>query len=278
MELNCAACDTTLSVSAEQIGGSVRCPACKAVMQVQPQGTITKEMVTCPGCASKLVVPDSTNADVFRCPKCSQRLSKPQSESPWRGGEVEPVEVMPVGASGTDMWAGSGAVVNEPSYGGYADPTGGFGPPQPSHRPSTRSSTAWGTRDKTYPDHIASVAPGALLLILASIGVLVNLGQFFFAVGINDPERLVEEEVRVLKWVMMGTSCMGGIYMLGIAYGALQMILRQRMWAGKVASIMAILPAVGFAFGTFFCIGWLAYPVFLGIGIWGSVVLFGARR
>lgn len=264
MDIDCAACNATLSVTTDQIGQSVRCPGCGVVMEVHPLGTLTDSMVSCPACDSKLVIPESPAIN-FRCPKCSQHLAKPDAVP----------EVMPI-----DAWSDSGAsFAGDPAYGydqgGYGAPDAlGFGaaPPSPS-KPSKQSSTAWRS-ETAYSDLVPSMGPGVMLLLLSVVGILLNAVFFFYAVGINDPERLTEANVRYMKTFFLVSSLLGGLYMSLIAFGSTQMIMRQRLWAGRTASILAILPMTVFAYGNL-CFGVIAYPLFLGAGIWGTVVLFG---
>ena len=77
-----------------------------------------------------------------------------------------------------------------------------------------------------------------------------------------------------MKVFFIVSSALGGMYMLAIALGASQMILRQQLWAGRTACILAVLPVTVFAYGNL-CVGSVLYPFAAAIAIWGLVVLFG---
>ena len=148
-------------------------------------------------------------------------------------------------------------------------------PEQHTTRPNTRSSTPW--KSKTgYSVKVKSVVPGALLLIQACCGLLLNAVQFFYAMGITDAERLAETEVQTLKTFLIVSSALGGLYLTLIALGAAQMLIRQRLWAGRMACILAVLPITFFAYGLHtMCLAAVLYPLALVGGIWGLVELFG---
>ena len=77
-EMACAACDRSLTVTMDQIDQSIRCPSCNTVMLLRREGSPCQNpLVTCPGCRSKLMVPDNVKAKAYRCPKCTQHLAPP---------------------------------------------------------------------------------------------------------------------------------------------------------------------------------------------------------
>ncbi len=225
-------------------------------MQVQPQGKVTASMVICPGCSSKLVIPESSGAETFRCPKCRQFLATSHPD-PFASGQ----------SAAVDSWSGGGW---------SAAPQGptpiGFSPSPQSAAPIKRSSTQWKPQIH-YSERIQSVPPGVILLIWAVIGLLLNAFQFFYALGINDPKLLGDPEVVAMKILFILASCFGGLYLIAIALGASQMILRQRLWAGRTACILTVFPATVFAYGNL-CFGIVLYPFAAAVAIWGLVVLF----
>jgi DNA-directed RNA polymerase subunit RPC12/RpoP len=268
MNVACAGCGETLKVSSDQVGRSVRCPSCQSVMQVQPRGQVTDAMVRCPGCSSKLIVPDSSGAATFRCPKCGQFLATAQP-NPFATSEPA-----------VDLFSGAGgdlphhAASSHPSSAPHA-PMGFSAAPHPA-TPVKHSSTQWKSTTY-YSERINSVPPGVILLIWAIVGLLINAVQFFYALGITDPERLAEPEVWAMKIFFIVSSSLGGLYMIAIAMGASQMIMRQRLWAGQTACILTVLPVTVFAYGNL-RIGVVLYPFAVAVAIWGLVVLFNRAR
>lgn len=255
--LECAACNAPLRVSADQLGHSVRCPSCRAVMEVHRSGAVTETMVSCPGCHSKLVIPAITDARAFRCPKCRQFLAPFPSA----------VEVGDVGDLDWASGQGPGLITPDP----LASPGGGLAHPSTQRRKRYRLPSS--TRSIAYSERVASVAPGAILLGVSIIGVLINAGHFFYAMGITDPELLAEAGVRQLKTKMMLVAILSGGYLLAIAIGSLQMILRQRIWWGRTACVLAALPITLCVFSQLW-IGTIGYLVMLPAAIWGSIVLW----
>ncbi len=252
MQIACAACNDPMTLSVDQVGKLVRCPGCQTVMKVMEKGVAAAdEMVTCPGCKNRLVIPDSTRAKAFRCPKCLQHL----------------VTQQPVLTDTTDDW----------SVGMGGDPLQQSGTSTSSRKPVTQSSTPWNKRI-SYPDDVGSVAPGTLIVIHACIGLLLCAVQFFYAMGITDPERLVEEDVRNTKLTLILSASLGGLYLGVLALGGVQMILRQRLWYGRIVCILATFPLAIYAYGTrAFWVGVAFYPLSLMGGVWGLIVLFSDR-
>ncbi len=273
MNIACGACRQTLMVSRDQIGMTIQCPSCRAVQMVQNVGDrVAGTMVKCPGCAIPLAVPESTGASTFRCPKCGQYLS---IDAPAPAIEMDSWAETP--ANGAASQSGRSFYSGHPLH-RLGDEFGSLGANSSelqNQLPRTAASTQWSV-DHSYSPQVGSVVPGALLLIQASCGLLLCAVQFFYAMGITDAERLAESDVQTLKLTLITSSALGGLYLFLIAMGAIQMIVRQRLWAGRTACVLAILPLTFFAYGLFgTCFAIALYPLALVGGIWGLIALLG---
>jgi hypothetical protein len=257
-----------LEVTVDQIGQSIRCPACQAVLQVRTPGDAdATALVTCPGCAGKLAIPDSIDAASYRCPKCGMHLATRQPQPP------TPVDVWTTPAPSSVFDTGP-----EPPGLGLSGGPGHSGGPA-VEKPIVSSSTQWKS-NTAYSSNVGSVVPGVLLLIHATVTLLINVVQFFYAMGFSD-ELKADQEVQVLRTTMIASSVLGSLYVSVIAAGSVQMIFRQRLWLGRLACILAVVPLTAVVCGPqWVCVTSLWYGLALVGGIWGLVVLFGrhARR
>ena len=100
----CGSCGQALLLGSKHIGKCVQCPTCQNVIKIQlsekqptspiepkrvtktpidtlsanavkPKPTATaRHIITCPGCRTKMAVPNSLHDTAFQCPNCSRRM------------------------------------------------------------------------------------------------------------------------------------------------------------------------------------------------------------
>jgi DNA-directed RNA polymerase subunit M/transcription elongation factor TFIIS len=92
----CGSCGQVLQLGEKHIDKSVRCPTCQDVIKIQKavskskNGTASareqktseaKQVVTCPGCVSKIAVSLEIEDTVFQCPFCRRKMRLAASDS-----------------------------------------------------------------------------------------------------------------------------------------------------------------------------------------------------
>lgn len=307
MEAQCEACSQKLKITEAVMGKSIRCPKCKHVMKIAAgqatQAASTNKssnvntkpvakkspaagasVVKCPKCAVTIRLPSGSSATAFKCPKCQTTIRfKP------KGSAVpKPSAAISSPVANDDPFAASAPSppASDPFSGGFG---GGFN--EPVMASSTPAPAAVANSPYASPGSLSSysapvgagrssaatsgrmLGPGIMLCIQAALCMVVNLISLGVLVVILTAERPTSATTPDSSFLIAWASSIAAsvIYQGVILAGSIAMIRGKSVKLQWAACVMAIIPLSGACFGL---LGLLAYPVILGGGIWGIVMLW----
>jgi len=83
VEVECTFCHHMLKIAPQDLLGVLRCPACKALIEVEPEAQRPTVRFDCPECGSGVDVPLEHSREIVRCPHCARHVRPADVEVSW---------------------------------------------------------------------------------------------------------------------------------------------------------------------------------------------------